>query len=146
MATLTFTSSVDLDGKELLDDDASTSRTLTVTGDMHRAVKTLAAAGFDNIWTTGDGGLANFDVCIIEVSDACWVELRNDHSGGAEFALIEVTEDNPLILTSDSMGTSAATQVDGVAFAANTEYGLIDAINVQNDGASSITVKLTLVD
>jgi len=145
MAVVSFTTHVDLDGS-LIAGDLNTPNTLTVTGDIHRAFKTLAAAGFDVIWNTGEGGLANFDVCIIEVTGNCWVEFRNDHTSAAEYAAVEVTADNPLILTSDNMGTSAATQIDGVAWADNTEYAQIDSIAVQNDGASSIQVKLTLID
>lgn len=144
MSVLSFTTHVDLDGSTIAG-DLNTPNTLGVTGDIHRAFKTLAAAGFDVIWNTGEGGLANFDVCIIEVTGTCWVEFRNDHTSAAEYAAVEVTADNPLILPSGSLGSSAATQIDGVAWAANTEFGLIDSIAVQNDTASAIQVKLTLV-
>lgn len=106
----------------------------------------IAAAGFDTLWQTGWGGVTTADVIIVSTDNPVWVELRNDHSGGAEFALVEVTADNPFILTSDNLGTSAATQIDGAAFADNTEYGQIDQINVQNDSASTARVRVIVID
>ena len=145
MAVLKFTQHIELDGEDIVG-SLSVPVLLTVAGALVEARADIAAAGFDTLWQTGWGGVTNADVIIISTDQTVWVELRNDHSGAAEFVLIEVTASNPLVITSDNLGSSAATQVDGVAFVDNVEYGQIDQINIQNDGSATARVRVIVID
>ena len=145
MATLKFTQHVELDGEDIVG-SLSEPVSLTVSGTIVESRADIAAAGFDTLWQTGWGGITTGDVFIISTDANVWVELRNDHSGAAEFILLEATASNPLIITSDNIGSSAATQLDGTPFVVNTEFGNIDQINVQNDGASTARVRVVVID
>ena len=145
MATVKFTQHVSLDGEDLVG-SLSVPVSLTVSGEVYETRADVAAAGTATLWTTTNGGFATADVIIITSDQNVWVEFRNDHTSAAEYVAFEVTASNPLILTSDSMGSSAASQVDGTAWVANTEFATIDQINVQNDSASTARVRLLMID
>jgi hypothetical protein len=144
MATISFTSHVDLDDSKL-QGDLDTPVTLTVTGDKVLTTKTLVTGNtLDVLWTTGEGGLATFDVLIIETTADVWIELRTEQST-PEFITIEVTASNPLILTSDNVGGFTTARLDGAALVDDTDYGQVDRISAQNDGSGSAIVTLSMI-
>lgn len=144
MATGSFISHVDLDDS-VLHGDLDTPVTLTLTGDKVISTKSLVTGNtLDVLWTTGEGGLDTFDVAIIATDQTIWVELRTEQST-PEFITIEATATNPLILTSDNIGGFTTARLDGSALVDDTDYGQVDRISVQNDGASTATITLTLI-
>lgn len=143
MATLSFTSHVDLDS---VTEQGSlvTPVTLTITGDKVFATKSVVTGNtLDVLWTTGEGGLATFDVAVITTDNDVWIEFRTEQ-GTPEFVTLEVTSTNPLILTSDNLGGFTTARLDGAALVDDTDYGQVDRISVQNDGASTAIVSVRL--
>lgn len=145
MATVKFLQHIDVDNKSIIG-DLNVPISLTVTGERVTSIADIAAAGTATLWTTPSGGITVPDVIIVQTTANVWVELRNDHSGAAEFILFEVTASNPLVLTSPDIGFASSTQIDGTPFAANTEFGQVDSIAVQNDTAATARVTLILID
>ncbi len=144
MATGSFTSHVDLDGS-VLQGDLDTPVTLTLTGDKSVSTKSLVTGNtLDVLWTTGNNGLDTFDVAIVQTDQTVWVEFRTQQST-PEFITIELTATNPLILTSDNIGGFTTARLDGAALVDDTDFGQVDRISVQNDGASTATICLTLI-
>jgi hypothetical protein len=143
MATLSFTSHVDLDGTTE-QGDLDTPVTLTITGDKVFATKSIVTGNtLDVLWTTGEGGLATFDVAVITTDNDIWVEFRTEQ-GTPEFVTLEVTASNPLVLTSDNLGGFTTARLDGAALVDDTDYGQVDRISVQNDGANTAIVTTRL--
>jgi hypothetical protein len=144
MATGNFTSHIDLDGAKL-QGDLDTPVTLTLTGDKVITTKSLVTGNtLDVLWTTGEGGLATFDVAIVETDQTIWVEFRTQQST-PEFITAEVTATQPLVLTSNNIGGFTTARLDGVALVDDTDFGQVDRISVQNDGSETATITLTLI-
>ncbi len=104
------------------------------------------------LWTTADGGIADFDFLWFESDADVFLELRNTMSPD-EFLLFEVSADIPLILSSDDIGAyDTATRFDeGAPYAVlveATDFDQADQISVKNNAAADAgdaTVRLVLI-
>ena len=119
-------------------------RTVSLTGEQFYTSSVIA----DNytrvvLWQDGDAGVAAFDIMLFESNLAVLVEFAIDRAGTPTYGVIEVTANNPIILTSDDMVN--AVLADGSA----TTMDQIDQIACKNnvaDDAGDATVHLTLWD
>ena len=88
---------------------------------------------YETLWAKGDGDMDTFELLYL-VSDAdVYVELKTD-MGTAEYALIEVKANIPLILTSDNIGANVTgARLDGALLVEDTDFAQVIEIVVQRD-------------
>lgn len=92
------------------------------------------------IWEDGDGGLADFDLLVIEADKDCYLELTIDRAGTPKYATHKILANIPQILTTDDL--LAAITVTTV----QTTEDQIDQIAVQSDEATdSTSVRVILI-
>ena len=94
-----------------------------------------------NLWTAGDGGVADFDVLVLVSDKDILLELVEDYATTPLYSTVTVTANVPFVLAADDVvNVATATTV-------STTSDVIDQINVQRnvaDAAGDAQVKLYL--
>ena len=83
-------------------------------------------------WITGGGGLTTFQWGILVSNRDVWIELRNDHTGGVEYEMMEVKANVPAFIPG-KMGVGTGAEFDGAVLVDNTDFADVDRIRVYNN-------------
>ncbi len=89
------------------------------------------------LWQTGQGNVTTFEFGLLISDVDLWVQLRNDDSGAAEYALIFVKANLPFYFGGKS-GAGTTDRLDGAVLVDNTDYADVDQIQVQRDVADAV--------
>ena len=122
---------------------------MDITDGLIHEVRAVVADDYNDeaLWTTGDGNLDAFELLYF-LSDAdVFLELRSTTGGLDQYVLLEAKADVPLILTSDDIAGTAATQMGAGVLTDGVEFDQCDLITVHRnvaDAAGDATVYLVL--
>ena len=117
-------------------------------GHVHEIRALIADDYLDEVlWTTGDGNFDTFELLRFESDADVFIELRSTVGGLDQYVLLEVKADVPLILTSDDIAATAATQLGAGELTDGIEFDQCDRIQILRnvaDAAGDATVHLVL--
>lgn len=89
------------------------------------------------LWTAGDGNLDTFELLWFESDADVFIELRNTTGGLDQYLLLEVKANVPLILSSDDIAGTAATQLADALLSDGVEFDQCDRIQIQRNVAAA---------
>ncbi len=151
--TLAYFSSLEtvINNAQISAGQRNVSNSISIGGqkvDVSDAIVNASGDDFNSqvLWTSGDGGLATFDILWFESDQPVILEFRNSN-GSPAFAIISVPANTPLVLGADDLVVGQL----GADGSATAVADVIDRITVKNNvtGASTTVtanVRLLLFD